>query len=413
MTFCVIFWSIGMDRLAQAQMANAEPDLKLAYVLATASFCANTVGDGSAAADNGQKKAFECLHAAADKDPALLGKLKINSIEDVEAYVAKASKKDAYLLVNTEDSVILAFRGTLTPPISPSTGSLQDAVSGAKKAAGPKNFANSLQAFLSDWVNDTLLAFPNAEGRHHGFDSSWKILEDHLSGCPQSPSTPAIENRCSRFLTFIQSKMDKGNSHPLYITGHSKGGAIATLAVLDIHGIIGDDIKPIAYTFEAAKSLTSSAAAGAAGKTEGLWRFELEGDIVPLLPADGTIIFFPGLAYSPVGHLAYFEQGPPPHYSTTGTKTLPEDKRKAINFVASLKDSFAKPDVLKEGCRHFVDSHFAIFSVIQELVRAHDPDAREDHKIAEINSDKDFFARGLPDDGGRIMWGYAQWCGLL
>ena len=61
---------VGELRTAIAEAAESEPDFKLAYVLATASYCAYAVGELDD--DHGRARAFECLRAAADKDPVHL-----------------------------------------------------------------------------------------------------------------------------------------------------------------------------------------------------------------------------------------------------------------------------------------------------------------------------------------------------
>jgi hypothetical protein len=66
----------GESRTAIAE-AESEPDFKLAYVLATASYCAYAVGELDD--DHGRARAFECLRAAADKDPVHLERLKVVS----------------------------------------------------------------------------------------------------------------------------------------------------------------------------------------------------------------------------------------------------------------------------------------------------------------------------------------------
>jgi hypothetical protein len=110
----------GETRAAIAEATESEPDFRLAYVLATASYCAYAVGELDD--DHGRARAFECLRAAADKDPVHLERLKLVSTDDVEAYFNRQSPKDAYLLIREKNGVILAFRGTLVPPISPSSG---------------------------------------------------------------------------------------------------------------------------------------------------------------------------------------------------------------------------------------------------------------------------------------------------
>ena len=133
----------GESRTAIAEATESEPDFKLAYVLATASYCAYAVGELDD--DHGRARAFECLRAAADKNPVHLERLKVVSTDDVEAYFNLQSPKDAYLLIR--------FRGTLVPPISPSSGRLVKATAEAVKAY-KEQAAAALGTFTLDWFNN-------------------------------------------------------------------------------------------------------------------------------------------------------------------------------------------------------------------------------------------------------------------
>ena len=83
-------WICGILAVLASQPANAAtsaaasgPDLNLAYVLATASYCAYAVGaidsDGEKLADQGRQRALDCLTAAVEADPSRLAALKVEA----------------------------------------------------------------------------------------------------------------------------------------------------------------------------------------------------------------------------------------------------------------------------------------------------------------------------------------------
>ena len=324
----------GELRTAIAEATESEPDFKLAYVLATASYCAYAVGELDD--DHGRARAFECLRAAADRDPVHLERLKVVSTDDVEAYFNPQSPKDAYLLIREKNGVILAFRGTLVPPISPSSGRLVKATAEAVKAY-KERAAAALGTFSLDWFNNAQ-AKSNRLGRHSGFDQSWQGLRSHLSTDCKASSAMGVEEECSKFRSFVEGLKSGGPDQRFFITGHSKGGALATLAALDTPDMIGTEVKPTVYSFEAAKSLTSVAASDLVGKTQGIWRFEHKNDIVTSLPPDATVdLSWLGIPpYSHVGRLAFIEKGKAPAFLPANAVDPVSDAAKLGEFSKSV-----------------------------------------------------------------------------
>ena len=99
----VVSWLYSpASRRGSDEPAASEPDFNLAYVLATASYCAYAVGaidsDGEKLADDGRQRAFNCLKAAVKADPGHLAALKVEA-QDVEAYFSPAKPQNAYLLI--------------------------------------------------------------------------------------------------------------------------------------------------------------------------------------------------------------------------------------------------------------------------------------------------------------------------
>jgi hypothetical protein len=398
--------------MALAQSGPASPDFDLAYVLATASYCAYAVGEADA--DGGQQRAVECLKAAAKADDAQLDVFRDVKQENVETLFDPTAPENAYLLIQIPTAVILAFRGTLTPPISPSSDGFPQAATAALAKYKARE-ATLLITFINDWKNN-LIAVPNARDRHSGFDAAWDGLLAYLMARKCAPSG------CSKFLSFV-GQLRNTPSQRLYITGHSKGGALATLAVLDLPGLLGGDIIPVVYTFSGAKALAADGAERDGHASKDMWRFEHEYDIVPSVPPDRTVLPWPAPAYAHLGSRAFFAKGKPAQLSQpAGGVDEPGDKVRLTAAVRNLFPSSALTfnpvnlvtSILSLGevnCRALVDTHFRVFSDLQELVRARHAGAPT--TITEENLDRSFFYTGLPDDKGEILWGYSQWCSLL
>ena len=387
---------------ALAQVGQTSPDYDLAYKLATASYCAYAVGEADA--DAGGKRTVECLKAAANSDGARLAAFRDMTQDNVEAYYNPDAPENAYLLIQNADGVILAFRGTLTPPLSPSSGRFPAAVAEALAKYKARE-ATLLETFITDWKHN-FRAIPDARGRHSGFDDAWSGLQDHLMGKKCVPA-------CSKFLSFV-SPLRNTTSKRLYITGHSKGGALAVLAALDL-----SDITPVVYTFAGAKALTANAAKQHGDAFKDTWRFEHEDDVVPDVPPDRTVLPVP--AYAHVGSRAFFAKGQQPQLSPVSEQGVdaPGDLGRLTVAVRKMFPSDAPSlnplnvaaSILNLGavdCEALVDNHFGVLADVQERVHAGAP-----MPITEGNLKQSFFFTGLPDSGGDILWGYSQWCRLL
>jgi len=412
--------------------AASEPDFNLAYVLATASYCAYAVGaidsDGEKLADQGRQRAFDCLTAAVEADPSHLGALKFEAA-DVEAWFSPAKPQNAYLLIRARNGVILAFRGTLTPPISPGkarrNGFVKEAIENYNT-----DVLKSFESYLRDWANN-VVAFANERNRHAGFDHSWQELKEHLKIDCGSGAAEA----CSKFRSFITEMRATPDQH-LFVTGHSKGGALATLAALDMPELAPQAPKTTVYTFAAAKSLSQEGAKNAASATADLWRFEDERDVVPTLPLDETAF--------PVTIEVPFTDWKMTPYAHVGRRVLfREDKMPAIfpepangpdapgdlKRLKSILRGGAQPaanaseagkglidrilSTGADGCRRFVDSHFSVFSSVQEMTWAGDQAQPGASGSGEATAKKHFFFSGVTNADGEILWGYGQWCSLL
>lgn len=196
-----------------------------------------------------------------------------------EAYYADVI--NAALVGVTESAVILAFRGTLTI-----------------NTEDWKAFWDS----ILDWLDDAdaeHIPVPYATGLvHQGFADSLETLWQQL--------VPSVRKLAATGL-------------PILVTGHSKGGALATLASLRLWH--DEKIMPAGiYTFGAPRAGDTAFANAYNTAIAPHWRFEITNDIVPHLPPKAVLLEFlgnvePRLAglsardYQHVGRLEFFDWG--------------------------------------------------------------------------------------------------------
>ena len=161
--------------------------------------------------------------------------------------------RDAAYVWHSYDEVIIVFRGTLPYPPG-----------GAFDAAQQLSF--------QDWVNDADYAAqpdPDLGLVHKGFLDSFENL------------WPGIEKQIRSW----RATYKLSTNAVVYVTGHSKGGAIARLAALKLKA---DKLFPVAEvdTFGAPRVGGPSFAAkyGAVGFTDN--RYENDDDLVPHMPFD-------------------------------------------------------------------------------------------------------------------------------
>lgn len=163
---------------------------------------------------------------------------------------------DLALVGRVREGVVVAIRGSLPP------------------------FLNSGQdgwAVLLDWLNDGLsLCVGRAEydgaGVHLGFsDSAARLWEDQ-------DGRPGIR-------TAIQQQLDLGARRHLFLTGHSKGGALANLIAYRTAMVPCWRSAPISVATIAAARAGNAAFAKAYARTRiACLRYEVPSDLVPHLP---------------------------------------------------------------------------------------------------------------------------------
>lgn len=185
---------------------------------------------------------------------------------------------DACLVgLNTaQNAVVVAFRGTLPP--------------------SEKSVTTAL-----DWIDDfyaETISVPGIPGKvHAGFWDS-------------------VDKLWAQLLPKVQALM-KNNTLPLYITGHSKGGAMASLAAMRF--ATSENIKPAGiFTFASPMPGDQDFANGYLFNSIHT-RYEYQDDIVPHLPPDATLVtllqdlpdigkyfdFMQNWDYTPVGTLQF------------------------------------------------------------------------------------------------------------
>jgi hypothetical protein len=152
------------------------------------------------------------------------------------------------------------------------------------------------ERMVIDWIDnflDPLVASPNVAGSvHAGFSH-------------------AVDELWAWTLATVKALPPKA----LWLTGHSKGGALANIAAVKL---VVAGLTPFVCTFEAARAGDPAFAAGYAQLVTHATRYEYQDDIVPLLPpTDGLLAYvsqLPFLAwllsasipsYAPVGDLRF------------------------------------------------------------------------------------------------------------
>ena len=163
----------------------------------------------------------------------------------VQCEVAGDDKISAVLVGETPSEIIVAYRGT-EPFDSPDH-----------------------ERMLLDWIDDVvdpLVASPGIPGSvHQGFSH-------------------AVDGLWSWTLAQVQA-LPKGK--PLYVTGHSKGGAMANIGAMKLAAA---GYAPYVCTFEAARCGDAAFAAGFAKAITHAVRYEFQDDIVPHVPPNDAFL---------------------------------------------------------------------------------------------------------------------------
>jgi hypothetical protein len=240
--------------------------------------------------------------------------------------VAGPESRDAALVGDTPDGVVLAFRGTVPPILS---------LSGPADLAQPQRLWGEIERIVLDWSNDAhalAMTHPLGGTIHRGFALSFSLLWPKLK-------------------PVLRARLDARPGAPLIITGHSKGGALAVLAAAQCAvERLQRTVK--VRTFAAPRTGSSAFAAAYDALGFDTERFEFVGDIVPHLPfttAVGAVFAniiaipfvdaFTTLEFDSVGRLRFIganhkiETTPPPVEALRWGATLLADLPDPVGLV--------------------------------------------------------------------------------
>ena len=230
------------------------PDLALACRMLKASYCAYDVATASYDAASHSARLGRCDTRPEIRTPPALSQV---ASPPPHAYLTPGGT-NAYLLLHTaRDEIVLAFRGTIG------------------LGEGLLGYLDWLNNFQASRVSDEWLG-----NVHFGF---------HSALFNQATSENLWESLWRVMLRLQQENALAGKK--LYLTGHSKGGALAVLAAARMKKELG--IAPDAvFTYESPRAGTVDFARRYAALGIPTYRFENRGDIVPHLPpeADETEI---------------------------------------------------------------------------------------------------------------------------
>ncbi|MGB8962756.1 MAG: lipase family protein [Pseudonocardiaceae bacterium] len=161
-------------------------------------------------------------------------------IDDPVGFVGGNEAINACLVGTTVDGVVLAFRGTL-PLDSP-----------------------DWEQTIRDWINDLDAELVRGAG---------------LPGLVHAGFWGSLGSLWAKLLPEVQRRLAQGGQ--LYVTGHSKGGAVADLAAMRL--LIERGLTVKLFTYAAPHPGNADFAAAFDGHIAGI-RYEYADDIVPFLP---------------------------------------------------------------------------------------------------------------------------------
>ncbi|WP_374565856.1 hypothetical protein [Nitrosomonas sp.] len=248
--------------LISANAVQANWDTNTAVMLATASECAYRV-TSERQRDDDRINVLKCLKDAADENPESLreafSRLNIHSVEVFSSPGSSGNggaEIDAAILLKIPNGAIIAFRGT---------------------EPNKSDWLNNLKLFRFHDLDRNTRELLFEKGRHAGFERSLRSLHEKILQDQE-----------------IWQPFKNQAQGTLYLTGHSKGGALATGATVDFREDFTGEV--ITYTFAAPRFFTARGEQISKGFNkesnkesrpdifDNLWRFEYQYDFVPHVP---------------------------------------------------------------------------------------------------------------------------------
>jgi len=112
-------------------------------------------------------------------------------------------------------------------------------------------------------------------------------LDDPVVNAPNVPGSvhQGFSHDCNQLWSWVLAQVQAlpAKTKPLYVTGHSKGGALANIAAVKF---VAAGLTPFVCTFEGARAGDQAFADGYAKLVLHSTRYEYQDDIVPHLPPD-------------------------------------------------------------------------------------------------------------------------------
>jgi Lipase (class 3) len=228
---------------------------------------------------------------------------------------------NAALVGATKTEIVVAFRGTL--PIN---------------TADWDDFIET----VDDWVHNgeaLLVKVPYATGLvHEGFSSSLETLWTSVASAVRQLTPTNL---------------------PVVVTGHSKGGALATLAAVRLKS---ENIATPAgiYTFGSPR-VGDTPFAKAFDAAFSQWRFENDDDLVPHLPPAAQWLDFLGQVdprLSGVTAYAYLHVGLLEYINANGTLTEGNSLKLQAERMLSMFDLLAKGQIKQVATDHSLENQY-------------------------------------------------------
>lgn len=250
-----------------------------------------------------------------------------------------ADRIDSALVGRMAEGVVIAFRGTLPPTV-------------ANITAGARSFF--------DWANDGwCIAAPDgayAGKVHAGFAGSVdRLWEDDLK------RGPGIGAHLRRLLA-------DGGPERIFVTGHSKGGALANLGAMRARRQWPDLPPPKVLTIAAARAGDKDFAKAYAAARIDCLAYEGAYDLVPLLPPGGQA---PAQLLDALGRLRVPVTAAPFGYVRVGSRRFHSESLPQFWADVWLRlriripvMSFPEQAVTALACAHLIDSGSQYFNYI-------------------------------------------------